>query len=134
MQILIGAVGLARVIRLLAPGLAAILRLEQRALLDRGEEMLRIARIERQHLGVRDMRRRREGPGLVLLRADRRLLGPALAEIAALEERGGLGAGQDGDAASLFDGGERVHVLEAQALAARFPVAAVHAPEHAIAM
>jgi hypothetical protein len=77
-DVAIGAVVGLGIIGELAPGLAAILGLEQRALLDRGVDALRRARIEHHHLGVGDARRLREGPvfGARYL-AQRRKLAPA---------------------------------------------------------
>src|SRR5579862_7740321 len=134
MQILEGAMIRPRIIGELAPALAAIEGLEHRALLDRGIEMLRIARVDGEHFGMRDMRRRREGPVLVLLLADRRQLLPAFAEIEALEERGRLGASIDDDLAAIDNGGKRVNVFEPQAVLARFPILPVVTPEDTIAM
>ena len=88
----------ARIAVELAPGPAAVGRLEQRALLDRGKERVGIARVESQHLEVGDVRRRRKGPALRARHlANRRQLLPALAVIDAAEERSRLRTGIDYD-------------------------------------
>src|SRR6185312_7387394 len=93
-----------------------------------------VARIEGKHLGVRDMRRRRESPILVLLLGDRWFFGPARTEIAAHEKRGGLGAGIERDAAILAQRGDGVGVREPKPAIARLPAFAVGAPKNAVAM
>ena len=81
------------------------------------------------------LRRLREGPvfGARHL-AQRRKLAPALAEIAALEERGGLRPGIERDAARFGDRRDGINILDGEAGIALFPARAVFAEEHAIAM
>ena len=134
-DVAIGAVVGLGIVGELVPGLAAILGLEQRALFDRGVDALRRTRIGHHHLGVGDVRRLWERPvfGARHL-AQRWKLAPALAEVAALEERGGLRPGIERDAARFGDRRDGINILEDEAGIAFFPACAVFADEHAIAM
>ena len=115
-DVAIGAVVGLGIVGELVPGLAAILGLEQRALFDRGVDALRRTRIGHHHLGVGDVRRLWERPvfGARHL-AQRWKLAPALAEIAALEERGGLRPGIERDAARFGDRRDSINILEDEA-------------------